>query len=93
MPSRARAYVGRAVTSLPSKKTRPSLGETWPVKLEAASNPMGTLVIDLNYLFKGWEDHEGHKCVRLDYFNAVTDAWSQPSRSLNGYTHLGKIGS
>src|SRR6185369_1668166 len=44
MPRRARRYIGKRVTSLPSKRTRPSLGVIWPVvmrKLVVLPAPLG----------------------------------------------------
>jgi hypothetical protein len=61
----------KAVPSHPVKT-----GDTWPVKLDVSMGPMGTMIMDLKYTFKNWEQHDDRKCARLEYKGTMT---SKPS--------------
>lgn len=51
--------------SLPDHPVRP--GDTWNQKIDMTLYGMAKMVIDGKYTFANWEDHNGHKCVKLDY--------------------------
>jgi len=55
---------------LPGKPVK--TGDTWPVKMEIGLGPMGKMVVNLNYTFTGWEQHDGHKCAVLEYVGDVS---------------------
>jgi hypothetical protein len=50
---------------LPDKPVK--VGDTWPNHIEVANGPMGTLKMNMNYKFAGWEQHDGKNCVLLTY--------------------------
>ena len=55
---------------LPGKPAK--IGDTWPVKLEVGMGPMGRIVLNLNYTFTGWEQHDDHKCAVLEYVGDIS---------------------
>lgn len=50
---------------LPDKPVK--IGDTWPVGLPLNRGKLGTMNTKLDYTFKGWEQHDGHKCAVLDF--------------------------
>ena len=50
---------------LPSQPVKP--GDTWTTHPEIPTGPFGTLVMDLDYTFKGWEKHEKRDCALLEF--------------------------
>jgi len=48
------------------------IGDTWPMNMEIPMGQIGKLAINLNYTFTGWDDHDGRKCVKLNYSGTVT---------------------
>ena len=55
---------------LPDKPVK--IGDTWPVKTEMSLGPMGAMVMNLTYTFKGWEQHDNHKCAALEYSGDIS---------------------
>lgn len=55
---------------MPPKPVKP--GETWPVKTEIAMGPMGLVSTELNYTFKGMEQHEKRNCALLEFAGTMT---------------------
>jgi len=55
---------------LPDKPVK--IGDNWPVKMEASLGPMGKIVLNLNYTFTGWEQHDDHKCAVLEYVGDIS---------------------
>ncbi len=55
---------------LPGKPVK--IGDTWPVKTEIAMGTMGKMVINLNYTFTGWEEHDNQKCAVLEYAGDIS---------------------
>jgi hypothetical protein len=47
-------------------------GDSWKNSMEMNLYGMVKMVIDGKYTFKDWEDHEGHKCVKLGYTGTIT---------------------
>ena len=56
---------------LPDKPVK--VGETWPVQRDTPMGQMGTLLLDMNYTFKGWEEHEKRRCALLEFTGSVTN--------------------
>lgn len=56
--------MGVSGQGLPTKPVQ--VGESWPYHQEIAVGPIGTMVVDMNITFKGWEDHDGHHCAILE---------------------------
>jgi hypothetical protein len=54
----------------PSKPVKP--GDSWPVKTQIAMGPLGFVVADLNYTFKGLEQHEKRNCAAIDFTGTLT---------------------
>jgi RNA polymerase sigma factor (sigma-70 family) len=42
-----------------------NVGESWPVKKDVASSA-GTLTVDMNFIFKNWEQHGDRKCAHIE---------------------------
>lgn len=61
---------------LPPKPVNP--GDTWPVQMEMVMGPLGTMVMDWTYTFKGWEKREKRRCALLEYTGTVK---TKPGRS------------
>lgn len=55
---------------LPAEPVRP--GAKWPSKREFIMGPMGRVMTDMNYTFRGWEQREKARCARLDFGGAIT---------------------
>jgi hypothetical protein len=55
---------------LPGKPVK--IGDTWPVKTEIGLGPMGKIVLNLNYTFTGWEQHDNQKCAVLEYVGDIS---------------------
>ena len=51
--------------NLPANAVKP--GETWPVQTEIAMGPMGSVVSEATYTFKGWELHGKQRCALLEF--------------------------
>lgn len=49
----------------PTEPVRP--GTTWPTKLEVAMGPMGTMAMELNHTFKGWETRQKRRCALIEF--------------------------
>ena len=52
------------LTGMPDRPVR--VGDSWSVQREAGSGPSGPLLANATYTFKGWQEHEQRKCVRID---------------------------
>ena len=59
-----------AQRSLPPKPVK--VGDSWPIKNEMAMPSFGTMIIDVNYTLKGWEDHNKRKCAAIDFVGTLT---------------------
>ncbi len=59
-----------AAQGLPDKPVK--IGDTWPIKVEMALGPLGSVVLNSQYTFKGWELHHDHKCVLLEFTGVLT---------------------
>ena len=55
---------------LPDKPVK--IGDSWPVKTEMSLGPMGEMVMNLTYTFKGWEQRDNHKCAALEYSGDIS---------------------
>jgi hypothetical protein len=55
--------------SLPAKAVNP--GESWPVQTEIALGPLGFMVLDMNYTFKGWEKRDQRRCVAVEFAGTI----------------------
>jgi hypothetical protein len=51
---------GRA---FPTNAVRP--GDTWPLKMDVPTGPAGKISIEATVAFKGWQEHDQHKCAVL----------------------------
>jgi len=71
-----------AAQGLPDKPVK--IGDTWPLKLEVPLGPLGTVILNSQYTFKGWEQHGGHKCAVLQFTGTLSSA-SEPG-SAGGMT-------
>lgn len=66
---------------IPGKPVK--LGDSWPVEIKMAMGPLGKLTIDMNYTFSGWEDHDGLRCVVLDYTGSISsEAGNDPNAQM-----------
>lgn len=56
--------------ALPDHPVRP--GDSWAYTKEMSLYGMVKMVIEGKFTFANWEDHNGHKCVKLDYDGTIT---------------------
>jgi len=54
---------------MPQKPVQP--GDTWPVQLEIAMGPIGTLVMDYTFTFQKWEQLGKRNCARLEFRGTI----------------------
>ena len=69
--------------ALPPKPVK--AGDSWPVKQDISMPAFGTMHIDVNYTFKGWEQREKRKCAAIDFVGTMSakgDTNSQPGMSM-----------
>jgi len=64
--------------SMPPKPVQP--GDTWPVQLEIAMGPIGTLVMDYTFTFQKWEQRGKRNCARLEFRGTITSKPDDSSR-------------
>ena len=50
---------------LPSKAVQP--GDTWPIQMEIAEGPLGTMNVDNTVTFQSWEQRGKRNCARLEF--------------------------
>ena len=50
---------------LPSKPVQP--GDTWPIQMEIAMGPLGTMEMNYTITFQSWEQHGKRICARLEF--------------------------
>lgn len=62
-------HTGIAMSGLPEKPVQ--VGDQWPVTQEQSLGPLGTLVIQINYTFTGWEAHNGQRCAVLEHTGTI----------------------
>lgn len=55
---------------LPDKPVK--IGDTWPLKVEMALGPLGSVVVNSQYTFKGWEQHNNHKSALLEFTGTIS---------------------
>jgi hypothetical protein len=46
-------------------------GDSWPVQLEYAVEPLGTLVLDYTFTLENWEKHGKRNCARLTFTGTI----------------------
>lgn len=56
--------------ALPNHPVRP--GDSWTYSKEMTLYGMVKLAVEGKFTFANWEDHSGHKCVKLDYDGTIT---------------------
>jgi serine/threonine protein kinase len=54
---------------LPPKPVQP--GDTWPIQMEIAMRPLGTVSMDYTVAFRNWEQHWKRNCARLEFQSSV----------------------
>lgn len=47
-------------------------GDSWPVKLEVPSGPIGTVVLNMKSTLRGAEERQAYKCVRIESTGTMT---------------------
>jgi hypothetical protein len=47
------------------------VGESWPVNRELSQPQMGTLLLSLTNTFRGWQEHDGQKCARVEFAGSI----------------------
>lgn len=62
---------------LPTQPVKP--GATWPSKFEIVMGPLGKVMLDLNYTFKAWEQHEKRRCAALTFTGSIGANSGDPS--------------
>jgi len=63
--------------NFPTQPVKP--GATWPSKFDVVMGPLGKVPLDLTYTFKGWEQHEKHRCAALDFAGSIGASTGDPS--------------
>jgi hypothetical protein len=71
------------------------LGDHWKLHLEENAGSVGVLQMDLNYIFSGFENHDGHHCAAIDFNGTVMSKPSTNAAAMNitveGGSILGKM--
>lgn len=62
--------IGSWSEALPDHPVRP--GDSWKYSTEMGLYGMAKMAIDGTFTFTNWEDHAGHKCVKLDYDGTIS---------------------
>ncbi|HEU0010969.1 MAG TPA: DUF6263 family protein, partial [Verrucomicrobiae bacterium] len=62
---------------LPAQPVKP--GATWPSKFEVTMGPLGKVMLDLTYTFKGWEQREQRRCAALTYTGSIGPNTGDPN--------------
>ncbi len=81
-----------AAQGLPDKPVK--IGETWPLKLEVALGPLGSVVMNSDYTFKNWEQHNDHKCALLQFtgtLSAADTGSAENAMAIDGGKTSGKL--
>lgn len=60
------ADFGRGV---PNRTVQP--GDSWAEKQEISLGPLGRVIMDLTYTFKGWESHDKQECAAVSFAGTV----------------------
>lgn len=68
---------------LPSKPVQP--GDTWPVQMEIAMGPLGTMEMNYTITFQSWEQHGKRICARLE-FQGTLKSKPNPNAKPDGMT-------
>jgi hypothetical protein len=55
---------------LPAEPVKP--GAKWPSRQEIVMGPMGKVILNLNYTFRGWDQRDKVRCARLDFTGGIT---------------------
>jgi hypothetical protein len=80
---------GAGAQGLPDKPVK--VGDIWPYQMEIVAGAMGTLKMNLNYKFAGWEQHDGHNCAFLTYTGDMTSKAATNNPGMNLSIENGKI--
>lgn len=70
-----------------------AIGSTWPVERLFNAGTVGTVQFKGTYTFRGWQEHMGRKCARLDMAGDLKEAARLPGRGgriLGGTSQLEK---
>jgi hypothetical protein len=69
------------------------VGDHWKAHLDENGGPAGILMMDMNYIFTGWENRGGRRCALIDFNGQVTSKpGKEPAQlSLDNGTLSGKM--
>jgi len=65
----------------PQQPVKP--GDSWPLQFDVEAPMLGTIKLDLNNTFKGWESRENRKCAAID-FNGTMNSKGGPNAGAMG---------
>ena len=60
------------MSGAPPKAVR--VGETWSDSRDVAAPTVGRLLVITTNTFRGWQDHDGRKCARVDFTGLMTSS-------------------
>ena len=66
------------------------IGDHWPVHLEMETTSVGTLVLDMKYNFRGWQEHEGHRCAVMEFVGDISSKAGTSSDSNGAQVSIDK---
>jgi hypothetical protein len=47
------------------------IGESWVINREVAAPNVGRLIVSMTNTLRGWQEHEGKKCARIDFTGSM----------------------
>jgi hypothetical protein len=47
------------------------IGQSWPVNREVPQPTIGTLLVAITNTFRGWQEHDGKKCARVEFVGTI----------------------
>ena len=60
------------LSGAPPKAVR--VGETWNQTRDVAVPTIGKLLVTMTNTFRGWQEHDGRKCARVDFTGSMTSS-------------------
>jgi hypothetical protein len=67
------------------------VGQSWPVNREVPQPGIGTLMLSMTNTFRGWQEHDGRKCARVEFVGTIAskgDVSAEPNPGPGGISIL-----
>ena len=60
------------------------VGQSWPVNREVPQPTIGTLIVNTTNTFRGWQEHDGKKCARVEIVGTISSKESETAEQNAG---------